>query len=276
MTSSRRLAALLALAGAIASPRGARAEGRPIQDNSFLIEEAYNQEAGVIQHINTFARTRGGAWGYSFTEEWPVLGQTHQASVTFTAAGPEGASAGVGDLALNYRLQAIGNGETRVALSPRLTVLVPTGDSARGLGSGGTGLQLNVPLSVVLLDRLVTHVNVGATYVPSARDGAGAKGSSASFAAGESFIWLAHTNFNVMLEALYTRTELSFGAGRQRTETFTVSPGLRTAINFRSGLQIVPGIAVPIGVGPSAGERSVFLYLSFEHPFRAAGPTEQS
>src|SRR6266511_3376060 len=121
MTSSRRLAALLALAGAIASPRGARA----------------------------------------------VVRQTHQASVTFTAAGPEGASAGVGDLALNYRLQAIGNGETRVALSPRLTVLVPTGDSARGLGSGGTGLQLNVPLSVVLLDRLVTHVNVGATYVPS-------------------------------------------------------------------------------------------------------------
>jgi hypothetical protein len=25
---------------------------------------------------------------------------------------------------------------------------------------------------------------------------------------------------------------------------------------------------MPIGIGPSAGERAVFLYLSFEHPFR--------
>jgi hypothetical protein len=25
---------------------------------------------------------------------------------------------------------------------------------------------------------------------------------------------------------------------------------------------------VPLGVGPSAGERAVLLYLSFEHPFR--------
>ena len=33
---------------------------------------------------------------------------------------------------------------------------------------------------------------------------------------------------------------------------------------------------MPIGVGPSAGERGVFFYLSFEHPFRGAGPTEES
>src|SRR6266508_301550 len=73
MPSFRHLAALLALAAALASPRHARAVDGPIQDNSFLIEEAYNQEPGVIQHINTFARARGGGWGYSFTEEWPVL-----------------------------------------------------------------------------------------------------------------------------------------------------------------------------------------------------------
>ena len=31
-------------------------ETPPIQDNSFLIEEAYNQEFGMVQHINTFSR----------------------------------------------------------------------------------------------------------------------------------------------------------------------------------------------------------------------------
>jgi hypothetical protein len=45
-----------------------------------------------------------------------------------------------------------------------------------------------------------------------------------------------------------------------------VSPGIRWAWNFPTGLQVVPGIAVPIGVGPSRGDRALFLYLSFEHP----------
>ena len=31
--------------------------------------------------------------------------------------------------------------------------------------------------------------------------------------------------------------------------------------------EIVPGLAVPIGIGPSRGDRQVFFYLSFEHPF---------
>lgn len=33
-------------------------EPKKIRDNSFLIEEAYNQESGVIQHIQTFLYTR--------------------------------------------------------------------------------------------------------------------------------------------------------------------------------------------------------------------------
>ena len=46
-----------------------------------------------------------------------------------------------------------------------------------------------------------------------------------------------------------------------------VSPGVRWAYNLKNGLQIVPGLAMPVGVGPSAGEKGVFVYLSFEHPF---------
>jgi hypothetical protein len=49
-----------------------------------------------------------------------------------------------------------------------------------------------------------------------------------------------------------------------------VSPGIRWAWNFRSGLQVVPGLAVPLGVGPSSGRHGIFFYLSFEHPFRRA------
>ena len=45
----------------------------PIQDNSFLVEEAYNQEDGVVQHISTFERlTNSRDWVYTQTDEWPL------------------------------------------------------------------------------------------------------------------------------------------------------------------------------------------------------------
>ncbi len=56
--------------------------------------------------------------------------------------------------------------------------------------------------------------------------------------------------------------------GVARAENFFFSPGVRGAINMSSGMQIVPGIAVPIGLGPSRGDRAVFVYLSVEHAFR--------
>ena len=35
----------------------------PIQDNSFLVEEAYNQDPGVVQTIQTFTRLSGPGTG---------------------------------------------------------------------------------------------------------------------------------------------------------------------------------------------------------------------
>ena len=55
-----------------------------IEDNSFFIEEAYNQEARVVQHISTFSYVAGAApeRDGSFTQEWPIGGQAHQLSYT--------------------------------------------------------------------------------------------------------------------------------------------------------------------------------------------------
>lgn len=273
MSASLRLAAAACAAAAL-SPAPARPEEAPIQDNSFLIEEAYNQEPGVIQHISTFNRSRGGAWAYTFTEEWPVGGQTHQASVTFAYAGAEAARAGIGDLALNYRWQAIGDGEADLALAPRLTLLLPTGDARRGLGNGGTGLQINLPLSAVLSRALVTHLNLAGTWVPSAAVAAGGSAPMTGISVGQGLVWLAHQHLNLLVEALYGRTDLQARDGRRRTESLFLSPGLRAAIDA-GGLQIVPGLALPVGVGPSAGEMGLFFYLSFEHPFGLAGPTAE-
>src|SRR5204863_5787805 len=85
LVSRRSSVCLGLLLAAPATQTGAqvRAAAPSISDNSFLIEEAYNQEPGVVQHISAFQLFRGAdAWAYSFTEEWPLFGRTHQLSFT--------------------------------------------------------------------------------------------------------------------------------------------------------------------------------------------------
>ena len=249
----------------------------PIEDNSFLVEEAYNQERGVVQHINTFSRsTRAADWMYTFTQEWPLGGRTHQLSYTVPlgrSVDDAEAAVGLGDIAINYRYQIGGGEDVGFALAPRLSVLFPTGASRRALGSGGTGVQVNLPFSVELPARLVAHSNAGITYTPRARDTSGNTVATSSYALGQSVIWLARPKLNVMLESTWTSAQDVVGPRQtERSTEFLISPGLRGAIDFSSGLQIVPGIAFPFGIGSSRGERAVFVYLSFEHPFARSSP----
>ena len=245
-----------------------------IQDNSFLVEEAYNQNFGVVQHISSFTRFFDSKdWNYTFTQEWPAPGdERHQLSYTLVAlhAGAfPGSGVGIGDVFLNYRYQLVGSGETRVAFSPRLSLIFPTGDSTVGRGSGSFGLQTNLPLSVVLGRKLVSHWNAGATFFPHAQDASGDRAATAGYNFGQSFIWLTNARFNVMLETVFARSQTVVSSDHTEwTSSLFLSPGIRWAYNFKNGLQIVPGIGVPLGVGPSAGEKGVLLYLSFEHPFR--------
>jgi Putative MetA-pathway of phenol degradation len=264
----------LALAAALfaALPVIAQEEG-PIQDNSFLLEEAYNQGPGVVQHINTFSRDDDtGDWVYTLTQEWPAPGQRHQLSYTIPWQRFDGTpddSSGVGDIAINYRLQLVGDADAPIAFSPRLTLLLPTGDEKEGLGAGAAGLQVNLPASVVLAPRFVTHFNLGATFTPDSQNPAGDKADVTVYSFGQSFVWLARPKLNALVEFVYTSGEEVTGPNATAaSDGFFISPGLRWAYDFPSGLQIVPGIAVPLGAGPSSGERQVFFYLSFEHPFR--------
>ena len=272
---SRRSSVCLGLLlAAPATQTGAqvRAAAPSISDNSFLIEEAYNQEPGVVQHISAFQLFRGAdAWAYSFTEEWPLFGRTHQLSFTVPIERLHNGSSiatGLGDVAVNYRLQLAA--AERLSVAPRFSLLLPTGRAKSDLGAGALGIQMNVPASMVVASKLVTHWNAGGTVTPSAKDAVGDRATTVAYNLGASVVWLARPTFNALVEMVWTREAAVTGAGRTAaSDALSISPGIRWAYNFSSGLQIVPGIAFPIGVGPSAGDDAVLLYLSFEHPFRS-------
>jgi hypothetical protein len=227
------------------------AQAPPISDNSFLIEEAYNQEPGVVQHISTFSRPHGGGeWAYSFTQEWPLVSQRYQVSYTVPLLHDEGTGTGIGDVALNFRYQLLGGEDAVVYLTPRLTALLPTGSEPRGRGAGGAGLQADLPLSWTPVPALATHWNAGLTLSP---------GSRASPTLGASAVWLLHPEFNFLVETVWTGGD---------EESVVLNPGVRWAFNFESGLQIVPGVAYTLGLNEAAGPDEIFLYLSLEHPFK--------
>lgn len=252
-------------AAAVAAP--ALAQDKPIQDNSFFIEEAYNQEPGVVQHILKYHRERSRDWSLTFIQEWPLGSQKHQVSysVPLQRAAEH---TGAGDVSVDYRYQLKGDGDAPLAIAPRVSLILATADERKGLGKGGAGLQLNLPVSLALSERLVTHWNAGVTVTPSARNADGASARTTDYNFGQSFVWLVQQRLNVLLETLWAREEQVEGDGQtSRQRSLFVSPGVRWAYNLANDLQVVPGIAVPIGVGPSRRDYGVFLYVSFEHPF---------
>jgi len=221
-----------------------------ISDNSFLIEEAYNQEAGVVQHINTFSRAEtDGSWEYGFTQEWPLGGIRHQLSYTVPVVDPDGVGAGLGDALLNYRYQLVGKGDTPLHVAPRLSLVLPTGSEESGRGAGSLGVEGNLPVSYVVGSAFVFHTNTG-----FAVDG---ESGAVDARLGASGILRVRPWVNLMLETIW---------GSDQEDVLYLNPGVRWAMDLAGGLQIVPGLAYTVALGPGASD-ALFLYLSFEHPF---------
>lgn len=258
----------------LAAAPGASAQGdwpAAISDNSFFIEEAYNQEPRVVQHIATADRADldDEVTELSFTQEWPAPSERHQ--ISFTLNHPAGGGHGLGDwgdLLLNYRYQVPLAGE-KLAIAPRLSLVLPADDENGDLDPDGVGVEVNLPVSFRWAADWVGHLNVGGSQVRGSLRGVPASPvrSLTSVFAGGSVIWLARPRLNLLLEGLVEDAdELAAGGGTRGVTSRILSPGLRVAFD-RGDLQIVPGLAIPFV--SSGGEDSVgaFLYLSLEHPF---------
>lgn len=246
---------------------------KAIEDNSFFIEEAYNQEDHVVQHINNGKYLFGSShdFEYAFTQEWPVFSQKHQFSYTLGFSCVNfGNVREFNDIMLNYRYQLTGHDDF-VTLAPRFSLIIPTGDSKNGLGYGVFGYQLNFPMSKRVTNSLAVHANIGYTILPFVEttdlNRITLKNNLSVFNIGASAIWLVNNSTNLMLEVLhYIAREVNETNKMMNIGQTIISPGIRHAIDIKS-LQIVPGLALPLIIQNGKTELGAFFYLSFEHPF---------
>jgi hypothetical protein len=253
---------LLALATSASAQTQPQAQPFEIIDNSFLVEEAFNQEPGIFQNIFGVHR-EGDAWEAAFTQEWPLFTQAHQLSFTVSALGVNG-DRGVGDLMINYRWQASTDSASAPAFSPRVSLILATGDASKGFGSGGPGWQVNLPFSKQFNDTYV-HWNAGFTHTPAA-EGNARDHNLFTPHLGLSGIWRLRPMFNLMLESVVEWEQFVEGDATRRETVVTVSPGFRTG--WGAGIpQTIAGFAIPVAISDGGSNVGAFGYFSYELSF---------
>ena len=265
-----------------ALPMAAPGQDRPIDgiaDNSFLIEEAYNQDQDAIQHIFNATYTndsRRRGWAFVFTEEWPFFSEDHQISFTIPSyhLRDEGQRQnGIGDISLNYRYQLLQESENLPAFAPRFSLILPTGNRDKGTGDEVVGFQWNLPVSKKISSDIALHANLGLTYLPKVRvpldlpgNPLSGKRSLVSYNLGGSAIYALSSRVHLMLEWLgISEQSLDDQGKRERHFKSVLSPGVRAAIINTENLQSVIGLGLPIALNRRAENYGALLNFSIEH-----------
>jgi len=227
--------ALLLLAFTLSLAAG---EPSPIEDHNFMLEVGRNRDNAVLQYNTFFFR---GASALELAQEWAVTSPKHQLGYAIPLYSD--AQTGLGDVTLNYRYQLFGEGESRIALAPRVSLILPTRNAH--FGERSSGVQVNLPFSAAITSRLATHTNAGATWFFDRGERELNLGQSIAFDVAE--------HMAVSVDAAYTRC----GGG---SHLFVVRPGVQFSIDGPRGLSIAPGVAFPTNGG-------VLVYVALEHPF---------
>jgi hypothetical protein len=243
-----------------------------IVDNSFLVEEAFNQEPGVFQNIFTATRADDGGWAMSFTQEWPAPGIRHQLSYTLVFDNVTG-SGRMNNVALNYRYQLRNSDNGGLALAPRFSVLVRP-DATDTDDAGRLGIEVNLPASRQF-GNVYLHGNAGMRVYPSVerrellpqpQGRAGTDPLTSPFLAASAIVRV-RPMLHAMLETVLQYSERLDEIGTRRDTIWIVSPGTRFGWNVGEQ-QLVFGVAVPWQREEGRFGTSVLGYASWELRFR--------
>jgi hypothetical protein len=260
------------------------------EDNSFLLEEAFNQPRGVIQNIMNLncSNARKGNIYYSFTQEIPVTDK-HQISYTinYNILQPDNRDgkkrAGFGDVYISYRPALSGKNDKALVI-PKFTVILPTGNASAGHGYGGWGGEVSLAITKRLSPKTITHYNIGYTFISQADYFSVNDRSKDALplyhenlytqSFGASIIWYPVRKMNLMIES-YSVYKTDFKEVAAKTFQTTINPAFRFVID-NGRTQIVPGLGIPstfengklTGVG-------LFFYLSIEPDYLAFYKTKE-
>ena len=260
--------------------------GQPnIEDNSMFIEEAFNQERGVIQHISNLIYDDKN-WVYAYTQEIPLDDYRHQLSFTIPYTWldsevefPIGGSnqflnSGLGDILINYRPLLWGKNDWALVI-PRFTLILPTGNAQYGLGSGAWGGQFNLAVTKRVAKSFTTHWNAGFTQFQKADyfeydNTAGTftrkfEKDLSMYNLGLSVIWSATDKLNFLVEYVDNFEKEILETGSLDNNRITIiNPGFRAAFQIGK-VQIVPGLGVPLNFeNGNYTKPGLFFYLSIE------------
>ena len=244
-----------------------------ITDNSFHVEEAFNQEPGIVQNIFAFDRSRPGEWDARFVQEWPLLSQRHQVSYSLAFARDGGAST-FSDVSLDYRYQVWSEEGGRPAFSPRTSLLIARDDGNTDLDESATGLELNLPFSK-RAGAVYLHWNAGLRWFPSAPTFSRGIPSlvpaddvqlTSPFAAGSAIV-AVRPMLNLMFEAVVESEHSVVAPGAAaRSTAVTLAPGARGGWNVGEA-QIILGLTAPLVRQDGETNAGILGYVSYELPF---------
>lgn len=241
-----------------------------IEDNSFLLEEAFNQDWGAYQFIQKYQTFEASkTYQYSFENEIPITDKKHQFSYEIPYQRAQDIEHGaIGDITLNYRWQPLNR--DGFMLADRFGLIFPTGRVEKGSGAGVYGFEFMQAATMTVSDDFMAHWNFGFSILPHAKtDSTSKRRTLTSITTGASFVYLMKDDFNIMLEGLLESGQGLAEDGTKVNETsFTINPGLRYALDLVwKDMQIVPGISFPVELLNAPTEHGVFVYLSFELKF---------
>jgi hypothetical protein len=253
--------------------------GQPlIEDNSMLIDEAFNQSHRSLQHITNLSFNKEIAT-YNYSVEVPLKNEKHQLSFSFNYGSIKKQNiatqeTGLGDALISYRPLLFGK-NSQALVVPRISLVIPSGNAFKGLGAGGWGSEFALAISKRIIPSVVTHYNIGyrwiwqADYYAFSNDGRPVKSerdcTTKTF--GMSAVWLLRPQINLLVEYVINATRNYQTTTWVNSTNSIINPGIRCAITSGK-MQIVPGFGLPLNfTGNRFSGAGAIFYISIEHDY---------
>lgn len=240
-----------------------------IEDNSFLLDEAYNQDIDmyqtILRHQNQLVSDETES---TFEFEVPMTAE-HQLSIEIPLFKEHRSfETKPGDTLLLWQIVTSNNVKSRSV--DRLGFVVPTGDVDQETGYGVPGVQYLKALSIELGRNWQNHWNFQYQLQPNGKAGGTEVTQNVHIGTlGSSVAYYINDHCDFLFETMYKhRKRPRFGGKIRSLNELYLNPGFRFEKRLEwNQTKMVPGISLPIEVLNERTDFGFMLYLSFEPHF---------